>query len=154
MALIGSPARRLGRILHQRKIRQKRANQFRYRAVLWQRALNKLAAKAPNSSHACIWACLYLELIRHSQPPCRVTHLELSQLRHSREALSLALNRTLRATALSSSVEPVSLPARNPEASKTLTFPQYKDYRNYRVREHDVRSLYNLIKTGKSSYFD
>ena len=40
------------------------------------------------------------------------------------------------------------------EAAKTLTFPQYKDYRNYHVREHDVRSLYNLIKTGKSSYFD
>src|SRR5690348_16097383 len=40
------------------------------------------------------------------------------------------------------------------DAVKTLTFPQYKDYRNYRVREHDIRSLYNLIKTGKSSYFD
>ena len=40
------------------------------------------------------------------------------------------------------------------EAVKTLTFPQYKDYRNYRVREHDIRSLYDLIKTGKSSYFD
>ena len=40
------------------------------------------------------------------------------------------------------------------EAVKTLTFPQYKDYRNYRVREHDIRSLYNLVKTGKSSYFD
>jgi cyclase len=40
------------------------------------------------------------------------------------------------------------------EAVKTLTFPQYKDYRNYHVREHDIRSLYNLIKTGKSSYFD
>jgi cyclase len=40
------------------------------------------------------------------------------------------------------------------ETATTLTFPQYKDYRNYRVREHDIRSLYNLIKTGKSSYFD
>jgi glyoxylase-like metal-dependent hydrolase (beta-lactamase superfamily II) len=40
------------------------------------------------------------------------------------------------------------------EAVKVLTFPQYKDWRNYQVREHDIRSLYNLIKTGKSSYFD
>ncbi|HET7192801.1 MAG TPA: MBL fold metallo-hydrolase [Pseudolabrys sp.] len=40
------------------------------------------------------------------------------------------------------------------DAAKTLTFPQYKDYKNYHVREHDIRSLYNLIKTGKSSYFD
>ena len=40
------------------------------------------------------------------------------------------------------------------EAASKLTFPQYKDYRNYHVREHDIRSLYNLIKTGKSSYFD
>ena len=29
-----------------------------------QRALNKLAANSPNSSYACIWASLYLELIR------------------------------------------------------------------------------------------
>jgi glyoxylase-like metal-dependent hydrolase (beta-lactamase superfamily II) len=40
------------------------------------------------------------------------------------------------------------------EAAKTLTFPQYKNYRNYHVREHDIRSLYNLIKTGKSSYLE
>jgi glyoxylase-like metal-dependent hydrolase (beta-lactamase superfamily II) len=40
------------------------------------------------------------------------------------------------------------------EAAKTLTFPEYRDYRNYHVREHDIRSLYNLIKTGKSSYFE
>ena len=40
------------------------------------------------------------------------------------------------------------------EAAKTLLFPQYKDYRNYRVREHDIRSLYQLIKTGKSSYLE
>lgn len=40
------------------------------------------------------------------------------------------------------------------EAAKTLTFPQYRDYRNYRVREHDIRSLYSLIKTGRSDYFD
>jgi cyclase len=40
------------------------------------------------------------------------------------------------------------------EAAATLMFEQYKDYRNYRVREHDIRSLYNLITTGKSSYFD
>ena len=40
------------------------------------------------------------------------------------------------------------------EAAKTLLFPQYRDYRNYRVREHDIRSLYQLIKTGKSSYLE
>lgn len=40
------------------------------------------------------------------------------------------------------------------EAAKALTFPEYRDYRNYHVREHDIRSLYNLIKTGKSSYFE
>ncbi len=40
------------------------------------------------------------------------------------------------------------------EAARRLTFPQYKDYRNYLVREHDISSLYNLIKTGKLSYFD
>ena len=47
--------------------------QYRYRAVLWQCALNKLAANTPNSSHACIWARLYLELIRlifRSPLPC------------------------------------------------------------------------------------
>lgn len=40
------------------------------------------------------------------------------------------------------------------EAATTLLFPQYREYRNYRVREHDVRSLYELIKTGKSKYLD
>jgi hypothetical protein len=40
------------------------------------------------------------------------------------------------------------------EAAEKLTFPQYRDYRNYRVRSHDIKSIYNLIKTGKSSYFD
>ncbi len=40
------------------------------------------------------------------------------------------------------------------EAVAKLTFLQYRDYRNYRVREHDIKSLYNLIKTGKSNYFD
>jgi len=35
------------------------------------------------------------------------------------------------------------------EAARTLLFPQYKDYRNYHVREHDIRSLYELIKTGQ-----
>jgi cyclase len=40
------------------------------------------------------------------------------------------------------------------ETAEKLTFPQYRDYRNYRVREHDIRSLYNLIKTGRSNYFD
>jgi cyclase len=40
------------------------------------------------------------------------------------------------------------------EAARTLLFPQYKEYRNYHVREHDIRSLYELIKTGKSKYLE
>ena len=40
------------------------------------------------------------------------------------------------------------------QAAQQLTFPQYSQYRNYRVREHDIRSLYDLIKTGKSSYLE
>jgi glyoxylase-like metal-dependent hydrolase (beta-lactamase superfamily II) len=40
------------------------------------------------------------------------------------------------------------------QAAKTLLFQQYRDYRNYHVREHDIRSLYQLIKTGKSKYLE
>jgi cyclase len=40
------------------------------------------------------------------------------------------------------------------EAVKTLTFPQYKDWRNYRRLDGEIRALYELIQTGKRSYLD
>ena len=40
------------------------------------------------------------------------------------------------------------------EAVKTLTFPQYKDWRNYNRLAGEVRALYELIQTGKRSYLD
>ena len=40
------------------------------------------------------------------------------------------------------------------DAVKTLTLDQYKDWRNYARREQEIRALYELIKTGKRSYFD
>jgi hypothetical protein len=36
----------------------------------------------------------------------------------------------------------------------TLTFPQYRDWRNYGRPEGEIRALYELIQTGKRSYFD
>lgn len=40
------------------------------------------------------------------------------------------------------------------DALTTLTFPQYKDWRNYPRLKGEIRSLYELIRTGKRSYFD
>jgi len=40
------------------------------------------------------------------------------------------------------------------EAVKTLTLPQYKDWRNYNRRENEIRALYELIQTGRRSYFE
>lgn len=40
------------------------------------------------------------------------------------------------------------------EAIKTLTFPQYKDWRNYRRLPGEIKAMYELIQTGKRSYFD
>ena len=40
------------------------------------------------------------------------------------------------------------------EALKTLKFPQYKDWRNYGRLEGEIKALYELIGTGKRSYFD
>jgi cyclase len=40
------------------------------------------------------------------------------------------------------------------EAVKTLTFPQYKDWRNYGRLQGEIRALYELIGTGKRSYLE
>lgn len=40
------------------------------------------------------------------------------------------------------------------QAQQTLTFPQYKDWRNYDRRKNEIKSLYELIQTGKRSYFE
>ena len=40
------------------------------------------------------------------------------------------------------------------EALKTLRFPQYKTWRNYGRLDNEIRALYELITTGKRSYFD
>src|SRR5215213_2695921 len=40
------------------------------------------------------------------------------------------------------------------EAEKTLTFPQYKDWRNYGRLKGEIKAMYELIQTGKRSYFD
>lgn len=40
------------------------------------------------------------------------------------------------------------------EAVRTLTFPQYRDWRNYGRLEGEIKALYELIQTGKRSYFD
>jgi cyclase len=40
------------------------------------------------------------------------------------------------------------------DALKTLRFAQYKDWRNYGRLDNEIRALYELITTGKRSYFD
>jgi cyclase len=40
------------------------------------------------------------------------------------------------------------------EALKTLRFPQYRDWRNYGRLDNEIRALYELVTTGKRSYFD
>jgi hypothetical protein len=40
------------------------------------------------------------------------------------------------------------------EAKKTLTFPQYKDWRNYERLTNEIGALYELIQTGRRSYFE
>jgi cyclase len=40
------------------------------------------------------------------------------------------------------------------EAIKTLTFPQYKEWRNYNRLPGEIKALYELIQTGKRSYFE
>lgn len=40
------------------------------------------------------------------------------------------------------------------EALKTLTFPQYQNWRNYGRLPNEIRALYELIQTGKRGYYD
>jgi len=40
------------------------------------------------------------------------------------------------------------------EAQRTLTFPQYKDWRNYGRLKNEISALYELIQTGRRSYFE
>ena len=40
------------------------------------------------------------------------------------------------------------------QAVKTLTFPQYKDWRNYGRLQGEIKALYELIQTGKRNYFE
>ena len=40
------------------------------------------------------------------------------------------------------------------EAKKALTFPQYKDWRNYGRLSNEIDALYELIETGRRSYFE
>jgi len=40
------------------------------------------------------------------------------------------------------------------QAQETLTFPQYKDWRNYERLKNEIKSLYELIQTGRRSYFE
>ena len=40
------------------------------------------------------------------------------------------------------------------DAIKTLTFPQYKDWRNYNRLTSEIRSLYELIKDKRRSYME
>jgi glyoxylase-like metal-dependent hydrolase (beta-lactamase superfamily II) len=40
------------------------------------------------------------------------------------------------------------------QAITTLTFPQYRDWRNYRRLEGEIKALYELVQTGKRSYFE
>jgi glyoxylase-like metal-dependent hydrolase (beta-lactamase superfamily II) len=39
------------------------------------------------------------------------------------------------------------------QAVATLPFEQYKDWRNYDRRAHSIRSLHELVTTGKAAYF-
>jgi cyclase len=40
------------------------------------------------------------------------------------------------------------------EAVKTLTLPQYKDWRNYNRLQGEIRAMYELIQTGRRSYLE
>jgi glyoxylase-like metal-dependent hydrolase (beta-lactamase superfamily II) len=40
------------------------------------------------------------------------------------------------------------------EAQRTLTFPQYQDWRNYGRLKNEIAALYELIQTGRRGYFE
>ena len=40
------------------------------------------------------------------------------------------------------------------QATATLTFPQYRDWRNYARLQGEIKALYELIATGKRSYLE
>jgi hypothetical protein len=40
------------------------------------------------------------------------------------------------------------------QATATLTFPQYKDWRNYGRLQGEIKALYELIQAGNRSYLD
>jgi hypothetical protein len=40
------------------------------------------------------------------------------------------------------------------QATATLTFPQYRDWRNYVRLQGEIKALYELIETGKRSYLE
>ena len=40
------------------------------------------------------------------------------------------------------------------QATTALTFPQYKDWRNYARLQGEIKALYELIETGKRSYLE
>jgi glyoxylase-like metal-dependent hydrolase (beta-lactamase superfamily II) len=40
------------------------------------------------------------------------------------------------------------------DAQRTLTFPQYRDWRNYGRLKNEIAALYELIQTGRRSYFE
>jgi cyclase len=40
------------------------------------------------------------------------------------------------------------------EAQESLTFPQYKGWRNYERLKGEIKALYELIQTGRRSYFE
>jgi glyoxylase-like metal-dependent hydrolase (beta-lactamase superfamily II) len=40
------------------------------------------------------------------------------------------------------------------EAQRTLTFPQYRDWRNYGRLKNEIAALYELIQTGRRGYFE
>ena len=40
------------------------------------------------------------------------------------------------------------------ETQRTLTFPEYKDWRNYGRLKNEIPALYELIQTGRRAYFE
>jgi len=74
-----------------------------------------------------------------------------------RSALRLAGSAGLLTMARAAGAQPAPAIAKGTtldEALQTVKLPQYKDWRNYNRLDGEIRSLYELIRTGKRSYFD